>query len=702
MKPLRAASFAGIALAAVAGVRGASAGETKLVSATFNAVQDQMGFRWDLAPNGQINDGTNDCFDGGATLYIGGAQYTCNRPMMVPGSGEYVLEKTKGNLKVTRHVLVDKQRGAARYLEVIENTGSSKQDLQVSLKTRLGGSQTHFVASAGKPFAGQLGRSDAGLMALRSDQRPCVMFLVAGRGAKVRPTATVSNGNRTVTFTYSLSIPPKNKASILHFIAQRNAVTPKTVPSVFRTFYRGRPLKARVATELAGTIVNFGRVSGSAGGDAGPSVVSDLADSLGVGLGEKASLVMGEDAVLTGDVSCAGLTLESARGRAEITFDEVAGLAGGAGAGRTGRVYLRTGEVLAGRIDAPGLELETPRFRIALGPEQLNLLFTPISKADGMPPDGADVFLATRLGERLAVNGSGVVLDAATPWGTLRVPLDEVRSLVLAEEGPPLHKLALGPGSSLTVILTGDDVELECPRFGKVTVLPTEIASLARIARPEPELDPLPEDVRLKLGAVTPFEIKKGTRVSQVLDSLSKRTSLPVRLDMGSDGANTRAGKESAMGRFQMESEGQSALVVLRLLAQHKGFVASWRDGAIVLSRASDGDAKPGGPRLVLVGENFLSGEIDLPELTVATDAGATKVRTADILRLERAGEAGGPGITFSLELAGGDRLTGAVEEPILPVRVDLGDVLRVPVEHVISFEQPPPPPEEKEEGEEE
>ena len=69
MKPLRVAVCAGFVLAvAAAGARGAGDEERKLVSAKFSAIQDQMGFRWDFAPNGQVNDGTNDCFDGRAVL----------------------------------------------------------------------------------------------------------------------------------------------------------------------------------------------------------------------------------------------------------------------------------------------------------------------------------------------------------------------------------------------------------------------------------------------------------------------------------------------------------------------------------------------------------------------------------------------------------------------------------------------------------
>jgi hypothetical protein len=708
MRSLRAALCAGVIFTtAASGARGADGKDTKLVSAKFSAIQDQMGFRWDFAPNGQINDGTNDCFDGGPALHIGPAQFVSNRPMMVPGTGEYVLSKTKGNLKVTRRVLVDKKRGAVRYLEMFENTGTSRQDLTVSLNTRLGGSQTQFMTSAGKPFTGKLGRSDQGLMAVRGDQRPAVMFLVTGRGAKVRPTVVVSNGNRNVSFKYSLKIPPKKTVSLLHFVAQRNAVTPQAVPSVFKTFYRGRPIKGHVPAEAAGTIANFGRVSGSAGDEGGASVVADLADSLGVELGKRAALVMGEDAILTGDVHCAGLAVVTARGKVDVPFGEVAAVAGGAGSGRIARVYLRTGEVLVGGIEARGFEIETPRFRIPLDPERVNVLFTPTSKTDGKPPEGADAFVTTRSSERLAVKARGVVLAAATPWGTLRVPLEGVRSLTRRAEGTPLHSLTLTSGSRVSVILCGDTLAFETPRFGRAEVRPTEVASLARIMRSKTGLDFLPPDVRRRLNGVKVRAISADTKLSEALDDLAAKTTLRIRLDLGSD-KKTAAALEDKVG---IGIEGVPAFTALDRLAQRKELAVSWREGVVVLSPASDGDddEEPKAPRLVLVGENVLVGEIGLPEISVATDAGTTRVRTADIVTMERVEEDGGFRVSFKFELVGGDRLTGAIEAPVLPVRVDLGGweraggarPLRVPVEHITSFKRPPPPGEKDEEGEE-
>jgi hypothetical protein len=327
----------------------------------------------------------------------------------------------------------------------------------------------------------------------------------------------------------------------------------------------------------------------------------------------------------------------------------------------------------------------------------VNLLFTPTSTSDGKPPADADAFVTMRSTERLAVKGAGIVINAATPCGTLRVPFEDVRSLARAEGKHPLHSLTLISGSRLSVILVGGDMEFETTRFGKATVRPSEIALLTRIMRSKVGLDFLPMDVRDKLTGSTTPKITMDAKLSEALDTLSMQTTLSVRLELGSDEKNSAA-LEKAVG---IGLEGMSTFVALDMLAQQKSVRVSWRDGAVVLSQASDDDddEEPKAPRLHLAGDNLLVGEIDLEEITVTTEAGETTVKAADIITMERAESANGFEAAFSFELVGGDRLTGAIHEAILPIRTGRGHILRVPVEHIVSFQRPPP--EKKDEGKE-
>ena len=52
------------------------AAKEKLVPARWSQRNDAMGFRWDINNYGSVNDGLNDCFDGGFHLMVNGRQFT--------------------------------------------------------------------------------------------------------------------------------------------------------------------------------------------------------------------------------------------------------------------------------------------------------------------------------------------------------------------------------------------------------------------------------------------------------------------------------------------------------------------------------------------------------------------------------------------------------------------------------------------------
>jgi len=110
----------------------------------------------------------------------------------------------------------------------------------------------------------------------------------------------------------------------------------------------------------------------------------------------------------------------------------------------------------------------------------------------------------------------------------------------------------------------------------------------------------------------------------------------------------------------------------------------------------NDPDAEITVPHAMLAGEHVLVGGLDAPALHVVTATGVTKIDTAQIHRLERDDSADNPALaSFAVELMQGGTLTGPLEERLLAIRA--GDhVLRVPVEHLVSFVSPKPEPKEK------
>jgi hypothetical protein len=460
----------------------AAAREENLVPADFSQKTDSLGFLWDVQQNGVVNNGSNDCFDGGLKLSVNGNQFSSLHPMMTPDGAEYVLGGKAGGVEVARRIRVDTARSVARYIEVFANTSRCEVSHTVTVGSKLGGSCGEVITSGGAIFQSGLGETDSGLLTVSSTNRPCVMFLVAGPRSKVRPVVVVKS-KRTFTFAYNITVKPGKTVSIVHLVAQRRGVTTANVAELFKGFSRGgRLVSAEIPKPLRRTVVNFRSGSGVDVGEPGPGLrpVLDLADKLDVERGEADVLVVGEEGRLPGNVKCGGLVVSTAYGEAALDFKDVALLAGGAGIGRQERVYLRSGEVLAGPMEAGEMAFTSEAgMEIALVPSKVDMLFMRTAPEDGRPSPGVAAFVVTRLGERLAVSEDvPAELAMATPWGPLRVALEEVQGLSYVREPRPGHRLALRDGSRLSVILTGREIRFTTPRFGPVALAPQSVEAV--------------------------------------------------------------------------------------------------------------------------------------------------------------------------------------------------------------------------------
>ena len=63
----------------------------RLVPAAYGARTDSQGFSWDINQQGSIDDGTNDCFDGGLILTVNGQQFQTQQSQMTADGSELVL-----------------------------------------------------------------------------------------------------------------------------------------------------------------------------------------------------------------------------------------------------------------------------------------------------------------------------------------------------------------------------------------------------------------------------------------------------------------------------------------------------------------------------------------------------------------------------------------------------------------------------------
>jgi len=450
-----------------------AAAKEPLVDANFSPKQDARGFRWDIQANGYVSDGANDCFDGGLRLFVNNQQFNSTQRKMTPDGREYVLSGKAGNIDVTRRILVDTERSGARYIEIIHNAEKKPVTLMVKIHSNLGSNPGGTITDQGMPFAGgTLGKKDAGLCTIGHGNRPAVLFLLAARRSRNKPAIQIHGDD--VHVTYSVTVKPKRSAAVLHWVAQRRGVSSANVKGLFEPFYKHRLIKPELPRRQRLEIVNF-RL-----GFALPPLpgladllqpVEAIAEMFDVDRSAGDVLILGEEGRLAGSLEGGKVRVATVHGQAEVPLKNVAAVTGSGQADGTGRVFLRSGEILAGPIEAPDLRMRSgPGISVAVAPPQVRAVVAEASGADGRPPEKAVAFLATRAGNRLALASGEAVLDLATPWGRLKVPIRQVHRL-RREYGPqPGYRLLLADGSRLPVLPRSQGLTVETLRFGRLDV----------------------------------------------------------------------------------------------------------------------------------------------------------------------------------------------------------------------------------------
>lgn len=466
-----------------------AAEEEKLVPARFNPQMDSRGNRWDIDQLGAVADGSNDCFDRGALLRVQGSDVSFSRPIMTADGSEFVLSGRRGTLAITRRVRLDAANAMLRYVDVFENTGGSPQSVSVTVHTDLGGNAMQVVDSKNKLFLGLLPKDEGAFVAIHSGgNRPGVVFLVADPASKNKPTVQMRD-LRSFDVTYPLELKPQSSVAIVHYLAQRLNATSDDAKTLLAAVYkRGRLTDRSLPPALAGALANWstGPSEGSAEGSASGSVLgafSELVEAAGLSRDKLDALLIDPGSKLAGTVTGSDFEMETEWGKTPVAFAEVAGVAGGAGVQKPIRVFLRGGEILSGTVQGASFAMATDTglsFPIELA--QIHLLAMRKVEGEGAAPAGTAALVGTHRGERLALAPEPAAgLEAATPWGMVRVPIEEVEALSYRREPFPAHQLALADGSRFLVMLRGAEWSVGTVRFGPVKLVPQTVRELRRV-----------------------------------------------------------------------------------------------------------------------------------------------------------------------------------------------------------------------------
>ncbi len=178
---------------------------------------DSSGFLWDIQGDGNINNGTDDAYDGGLRLsdfpFFDNAQTEDNEREVAIGLASV------NDVEVTRKVYVPEDQSWARFLEIVTNPSSSTVNYTVNLDTNLGsnGSTVLVDTSSGDTV---FNTDDNWLVTDDFDGGgdPTMLHIIAGEEG-IRPDAASLNFD-DINFAYNLTLAPGETQIVMHFAAQ--------------------------------------------------------------------------------------------------------------------------------------------------------------------------------------------------------------------------------------------------------------------------------------------------------------------------------------------------------------------------------------------------------------------------------------------------------------------------------------------------
>ncbi len=410
-------------------------------------LNDGAGFRWDISANGQVSDGSNDAYDGGMQLRLGGTYFSSSSSGRLSKDGREVeIGPWKhGSVNVYRRVYIDGKLGYCRWIDIFENGSGAAQTLSIQYYSNLGGSITSLYTSSGKTVWTD---KDWGVVTASSgtSSRPGIVHIFASKGANVRPSFRYTRNSDSVYYTFSLKVPTRKTVALCLFQAQRRPLS--SAQSFLKNFKTRREL-TKVPAGLRRIIVNMGGATLTLGSiDLPRHEQHDLA-------------VLRNENELLGKILNERFDVETFYGKLELAAANVVGVNVPAPDDPHVQVVLTDGQVVAGKLlNAPLRIRLTNGSEMSLPPSKLSAATFALSPEKPGEIKMSRPTVTLRSGQQLAFRREDLDGTYQTQYGTVKLDGDDLRQIHFDTPEGGLHRAIFRNGSILSGLLAADDLKL--------------------------------------------------------------------------------------------------------------------------------------------------------------------------------------------------------------------------------------------------
>ena len=436
-------------------------------------VNDGAGYRWDISSNGQVSDGTNDAYDGGMQLRVGGTYFSNSGQGRLSADGREVEigPWKQGAIQVYRRVYVDPKVGYCRWIDLFENPSGETQSIKIQYYSNLGLSVTSTYTTTGGT---NTTAKDWGIVTgeTSSSSRPIIVHVFGTRGSRIKPTFRYTRNNDSVYQDLDLKVPAGKTVAVCTFHAQRR---PMSKAREFLKAFKPRRELAKVPTALRRIIVNMGGATLTLGNiDLPRHEKHDLA-------------VLRNQNELLGKILNERFDLETFYGKLELPAARVVGINVPAPDDPHVQVILVDGQVVAGKLlNAPLRIRLTNGNEMSLPPAKLNAATFALSPQRPGEIKLSEPTVLLRAGQQLSFQKADLDCTFQTLYGTVKLNADDLQAIYFDTPEGGLHRAVFRNGSTLSGLLASGELKLKL-RLGPELKIPRHL--VGQVAFPSEEID---------------------------------------------------------------------------------------------------------------------------------------------------------------------------------------------------------------------
>ena len=176
------------------------------------AMNDQMGFLWDIQQNGTISDGSSDTYDGAYNLFVNSNVFSGGQMSQEKGIHVYGPQDI-GGVTVTRHILMVTDPVGIVYVDSYKNKGGQPLKVSPMHNSDMGetGNASHRENKKGETIAS---------VYVQNNGRSSVTIMFGDKSTTYLPKMMVNGDDQTVNYP-QFKLPAGQERSIAYFVAQR-------------------------------------------------------------------------------------------------------------------------------------------------------------------------------------------------------------------------------------------------------------------------------------------------------------------------------------------------------------------------------------------------------------------------------------------------------------------------------------------------